>query len=305
MPSFQFKVWRFIIKSQFSKSANTKEININKARRFESPLPPKGATKKCRIKTETFIGRNVFSLSPQKQTDHKRIILFLHGGGYITRITTPYWHFSRKLTNATGHTVIMPDYPVAPENNYQGIINFTVELYKELLKKHRGSRIYLIGDSCGAGLALALSQKLHEASLQQAEKIILLSPWLDLSMSNPEIAELQKNEIMLRPEKLKKTGEMYAAGSDIKNSLLSPVHANMHIFPEMHIFTGTHDILHADAKRFANKAKAEATNACCYEFDKMLHCWMIFPIPEAKAVIEKISLIVTSTSHIPNVAILP
>lgn len=90
MPSFQFKVWRFILKSQFSKSANTREINIKKARRFESPLPPRSASKKCRIETESFLGKNIFRLSPQKQTDHKKIILFLHGGGYITRITTPY-----------------------------------------------------------------------------------------------------------------------------------------------------------------------------------------------------------------------
>lgn len=124
-------------------------------------------------------------------------------------------------------------------------------------------------------------------------------------MSKPEIAELQKNEIMLRPEILKKTGEIYAGGSDIKNPLLSPVHANMLVFPEMHVFTGTHDILHADAKHFVHKAKDEAADIHYYEFEKMFHCWMIFPVPEAKQVIEKIRTIVSSTSHSHTAAIQP
>ncbi len=289
--SFQFKLWRLILKSQFSKSENNKEIDLEKARRFESPTPPERIKKKCDILKETILDRNVYTLSPKNPIDHE-IIIYFHGGGYITGITTPYWNFTSKLTNYIGHKIIFPDYPIAPEKNYQDTISFSVELYQKTLQKFNNPKIYLIGDSCGGGLVLSISQKIREIGITQPDKIILMSPWLDLSLNNPDIPELQKNEIMIRPEKLKRTGEMYAADLDINDSLISPINADLTIFPEIHLFTGTHDVLSADSKKFVEIAKKSGVKINYYEYDKMIHCWMIFPIPEAKNVMIKIKDII-------------
>jgi epsilon-lactone hydrolase len=292
MTSFQFKLWRLILKSQFSKSANNKEIDLKKARRFESPTPPERVKKKCDIDKESILDKNVFILNPKNLIDNDKILIYFHGGGYITGLTTPYWHFVTKLSNYLGLKIILPDYPIAPETNYQDTINFSIELYKDILQKFNNSKIYLIGDSCGGGLVLSISQKLKEIGLIQPEKIILLSPWLDLSMNNPDIIGLQKDEVMLLPEKLKKTGEMYSADLDIKNPLVSPINADITIFPEIHLFIGTHDILLADSKKFTSIAKKSGVEINYYEYDKMIHCWMIFPIPEAKRVMNKINDII-------------
>lgn len=288
MTSFQFKLWRLFLKSQFSKSEDNKEIDLEKVRRFESPLPPKRVKKKCEISNEILLHRNVYTLRPKKAYNNDEIIIYFHGGGYITGITTPYWSFTSKLTNYLGRTIILADYPIAPEKNYRDTINFSVELYQKTVQKYNNSKIYLIGDSCGGGIALSISQKIQEIGLTQPDKIILLSPWLDLSLSNPDIIELQKNEIMIRPEKLKRTGEMYAGDLDVNDSLISPINADVTIFPEIHLFSGTHDVLSADSKKFIEIARKSGVVINYYEYDKMIHCWMIFPIPEANDVMNKI-----------------
>ncbi len=288
MTSFQFKLWRLLLKSQFTKSADNQEIDLEKARRFESPVPSERIKKQCQFDKKTILDRNVFTLYPKNPDNNNEIIIYFHGGGYITGITTPYWNFTSKLTNQLGRKIIFPDYPIAPEKNYQDTINFSIELYKETAQKFNNPKIYLIGDSCGGGLVLSVSQKIKEIGLTQPEKIILMSPWLDLSLSNPDIPELQKNDIMIRPEKLKRTGKMYAADLDISDSLISPINADLTIFPEIHLFTGTHDVLFADSKKFVEIAKKSGVEINYYEYDKMIHCWMIFPIPEAKDVIIKI-----------------
>lgn len=292
MTSFQFKVWRLILKSLFSKSTDYSDIDLKKARRFESPLPPRHLEKKYKIEKQTIRNKNVFILTPEKLTDTDKVLIYFHGGGYITGIMTPYWHFTTKIANISGLKLILPDYPVAPENNYQDTLAFSIDLYKDILQKFNKPKIYLIGDSCGGGLVLSISQKLKDSGLKQPEKIFLLSPWLDISMSNPDIIELQKNEVMLLPESLKKSGEMYAGDSDIGNPLVSPINADISIFPEIHLFIGTHDILLADSKKFTAIARKSGIDINYYEYDKMIHCWMIFPIPEAKEVIHKIKDII-------------
>jgi acetyl esterase/lipase len=85
---------------------------------------------------------------------------------------------------------------------------------------------------------------------------------------------------------------MYAADLDINNPLISPINADLTIFPEIHLFTGTQDVLSADSKKFLEIAKKSGVEMNYYEYDKMIHCWMIFPIPEAKDVMIKIKDII-------------
>lgn len=292
--SFQFKLWRFILKSQFSMSVNNTDIDLKKARRFEISEPPNKIEKTCNIDINVIRGRNVFTLTSKnkKINDSNKTIIYFHGGAFISGITTPHWNFAQKLSNQFGLRIILPDYPVAPEKNYKDTIDFSIDLYKETLEKYNSSNIYLIGDSCGGGLSLSISQILLEKNLISPKKIILLSPWLDLSMSNPDIIGLQKNEVMLLPEKLKKAGELYSADLDVENPLISPINSNLAIYPELHLFIGTHDILLADSRKFVERAYKSGVKINLYGYDKMMHCWMIFPIPEAKKVVDKIGQII-------------
>lgn len=87
---------------------------------------------------------------------------------------------------------------------------------------------------------------------------------------------------------LKRGGEMYAAGTDLTNFLVSPLCGNLKGLPPMHIFAGTHDILYPDEILFVEKTKEDGVETFYSEYPKIVHCWMFLPIREAKETIKQI-----------------
>lgn len=292
MSSIQFKIWRYIFKKKFPNRSNDPNIDIDKTREFESPYPPKSLKKKYSVETKIINGRNAFVINPKIIKNAKKVIIYLHGGAFLYEITIPHWYYVCNISKKLGIKIVLPNYPVAPESTFIETINFTTEVYKHVLKEYKPTEIDIIGDSCGGGLAATLSVDLKEKGFPQPNKIILLSPWLDLSMTNPEIKKLEKNEIVLSTQRLIKAAKMYAGNIDVKDPRVSPIYGNLKQLPKTYIFIGTHDILHADSKKFYELAKIEGVNIKYYEYKKMVHCWMIFPIPEAKRVLEEIKKII-------------
>jgi acetyl esterase/lipase len=292
MTSLKFKIWRFLIKSKFSKKDINSEIDINKARRFDKPYPPSEVEKKASIENKKFLNNNIFYIQSNRQKINSNIILYFHGGAFISGITGPHWNFVEKLSASSGYQVILPEYPLAPEYNYIDTTNFALELYKYVLNEYDSSQIQIIGDSAGGNLSVSLSLLLNKNMIPQPARLILLSPWLDLSLSNPEIKNLEKNDIMLSTGKLITASKLYSNNTDTKNFLISPIYGNLKTLPETHLFIGNHDLLFADSKRFRDLAEASGVNIKLYEYDKMMHVWMIFPIPEALKVIKQINKII-------------
>lgn len=283
MPSLQFRIWSSLIEYKFSQKDLDSDIDLSKARFMDCPNPPRGIARRMIIERQVFSGRNLFLITGKKQGDSK-VLLYLHGGAFISGITKMHWSFSRKLASSLRCRVIMPEYPLAPENSYRETTGFILELYRHLLNEYETGSIYVLGDSAGGNLALTLSLLLHKNKLPQPGKIILLSPWLDASMSNPQLAMLEQRDIMLSRKKLISAGKLYAGDTDTRNPLLSPIYGDLTNLPETHVFTSDHDLLYADSKRLLAMADESRLNIYSYEYKQMMHVWMLFPIPEAKKV---------------------
>ena len=223
----------------------------------------------------TFQNNDIFIINPEKKEEEK-YILYLHGGGYVTGITEKYWTFLTKFSNDTGYTIILPDYPLAPKYNYKDVFGMLEPLYKEIINKIGESKLIIMGDSAGGGMALALSELIGEESFKKPDKLILISPWLDTTMGNEKIDKVQKNDKLLNKYALKVAGELYS-GEDGRNSyLVNPINGNLKNLPETIIFTGTYDILNPDVhilKERAEKEKIE--NIKIVEKEKAVHIWIL------------------------------
>ena len=136
--------------------------------------------------------------------------MYFHGGSYLAEMTGKHWDFIDKLVHDTGVTVVLPDYPLAPQYNYEDAFNMVLPLYEKILEKVKQENLILMGDSAGAGMSLSLVQKIAEDKLVQPSKTILISPWLDVTMSNKEIDEVQKRDTKLNKNILKIVGIVYA-----------------------------------------------------------------------------------------------
>ena len=139
-----------------------------------------------------------------------------------------------------------------------------------------------MGDSAGGGFALALAQKSKVDDIQQPRKIILLSPWLDISLGNPQIEEVDPFDPFLGVPGLRKAGAAYAGNSDPANFLLSPIYGPLQGLAQISLFIGSRDILVADARKLYRLATQQGTSINYREYESMLHVWMLLNFPESK-----------------------
>lgn len=161
-------------------------------------------------------------------------------------------------------------------------------IYKDLIETVGNENLVLMGDSAGGGLSLGLAEKMNNEGVSQPSQIILISPWLDVSMSNPEIIKTDKNDPFLGIEGLATAGKSYAGSSDLSNYLVSPINGNIDGLAKITIFTGTYDILYPDAKKFNKLAKEKGITINYIEYPKMIHVWVIMNMPEATKATEQI-----------------
>lgn len=234
---------------------------------FKSQVP-ETISEKYDIKIEEYSKRKVFTISP-KQNKTNQYILYFHGGAYMGEITENHWNFLNKIIEETNATIILPDYPLAPKNNYKDVFEMVEPLYEDILKSTQN--LIVMGDSAGGGIALALAEKLGEEGKQQPNQLILLSPWLDVTMSNPEIEKIQEKDKKLNKETLKVAGITYAGLDGMGSYLVNPINGPVENLKNVTIFTGTNDILNPDV----HLLKSRAENIEIKEYEGASHIWMI------------------------------
>lgn len=253
----------------------------------EKPQPPKILYRKLKVDEANIDGRSIFYLSPKKSSN-KTYILYLHGGAYLHSFRVLHWLFFEKVINKTGCVVVAPDYPLAPEYNYRDSFDFVLPLYERLALKVGGSNIVLMGDSAGGGFALALAQKIKEKNIDSPKQVILLSPWLDVSMKNEEIKELDSKDPLINVEKLKEVAKLYSGGGSLDDYMISPINGSIESIGNISIFIGTNDILLADSRKLKLKAEENRININYFEYEGMIHNWMLLGLPESKKAVSQI-----------------
>ncbi|WFR61052.1 alpha/beta hydrolase [Paenibacillus amylolyticus] len=224
----------------------------------------------------------------------ERIVLYLPGGGYVEQPLTWHWHFLHNLTEQLHCTVYAPIYPKAPNYQYMDAIESVRRVYEHVLKITEPENIVIMGDSAGGGLSLAFAQYLLEQGLPQPKDIILLSPWLDITLSNPEVITMIDQEPMLNWDMLVESGKRYAGETPRSHYLLSPIHGEIKSLGKISLFIGTHELFLPDARKFKEKAIRQSVDINYFEYPKMNHVFPVFPIPEAKKALKQIVDIIQS-----------
>lgn len=115
-----------------------------------------------------------------------RVILQIHGGGYIGPMKNAYRDFAVQYSRRSmGGDVLTIDYRVAPEDPYPAALEDALTAYLWLLeeKQYAPERIVIAGDSAGGGLTLALALYLRDHGILLPAGLVLMSPWADLTCS--------------------------------------------------------------------------------------------------------------------------
>ena len=227
-------------------------------------------------------------MSPKEKKSGK-YILYLHGGAYINNVMGAHWDFVAQLVRETGCVVILPDYHLAPSSTYIDAFAMIDEVYKLILARVDSKKVIFCGDSAGGGFALSFVQKLKSEGVAQPQQLILISPWLDVSMTNPEIEAVQKKDPILNAETLILAGKAWAGNADTKNYLVSPIYGDLSGLPKISIFIGSDDVLYPDCEKLKSLMAEQNTGFNYFVYPKMFHVWVLFPfLKESKCALKQI-----------------
>lgn len=216
-----------------------------------------------------------------------RVILQLHGGGYIGAMRNKYRSFAGLYNEIGGGiNVFTPDYRVAPENPYPAALEDALSAYEWLLQTGiQPAKIVFAGDSAGGGLAVALCLYLKDHGMELPEGLILMSPWTDLTASG----ESYETNYTLDPlfgntrESMIYNGE-YVGDEDPKNPYISPLFGSFEGFPPMLIQAGSIEMLLSDSTSLAKKAKEAGVKVRLSIYEEMFHVFQMaeLMLPESR-----------------------
>jgi acetyl esterase/lipase len=288
LPSIQSKLFNIFLRLINKKKFLDKQLAGNKFYRFTRSTPTSIVFQNCFVYRFQINGRNVFNLQSKNKTGCNNHILYLHGGAYVQGFNKYHWQFLAWLVKATGCVIIAPDYPLAPEHTHKEAFEMVTTLYKHLLLTVNPDNLILMGDSSGGGFALALAQKLRNEQSVPPSQIILLSPWLDITLANPEISKIANNDPFLEAESLRKAGNLYAGNVAADHHLLSPIYGSLQGLGRISLFIGSNEILIADARKLKSIAEESGIEINYHEYTGMVHAWMFLNLPESKQAREQI-----------------
>jgi acetyl esterase/lipase len=222
--------------------------------------------------------------------DAERVLLYLHGGGYCIGTRASHRPVASALARATGITVLLPEYRLAPEAPFPAAVEDARALYEALLETHPPERIVVAGESAGGGLTAALLVNLRDDGRPLPAAAAVISPWCDLSALG-DASDVALATDFLTPEVLVVFAANYAAEeSDRSLPLCSPGTADLSGLPPLLVLTGANEILCDQDERLAARAKECGVDVTLVVEPDMFHAWPLFTVlPEAQATIDRIA----------------
>ncbi len=285
--SIQSKILVWILKTFNVKKRVEKKV-FKEIPRTRKGFVPQRIKRRYQVNLEKFNDTEIATFEVKEKVT-KNHIIFFHGGAYIFEATPGHWRLAEQIVNNSFCRMTLVDYPLAPEHNYQETFTAISSAYEKLTNHYPGDNFILMGDSAGGGLALAFTQKLiKEKHKKLPVKIVLLSPWLDLTMSNPDIKNQESLDYILTVKMLKHAATKYSNGDNPNQYLLSPIHGDFKEIHETLVFCGTEELFYPDCIKLKSMIDTNNPSIIFREYHKMQHDWALFPIPESKQVVNEI-----------------
>ncbi len=223
-------------------------------------------------------------------TQSEKLILYVHGGGYVSGSCNDHRGFISKFAKNTGVTNLIYEYRLAPEHPFPAAVEDSVKMYQWVLSAgYKPENILLAGESAGGGLCLAVLLALKERQIALPVAAVAISPWTDLTCSGSSYTTKNKNSAAPLYS-WNVFSKHYIGSFSADLPLISPLFGDLKGLPPLFINSGTNDELYDDGEQFYLKAKAAGVNVFFRKGEGMIHCYpLLSPIfPEATEAMNEI-----------------
>ncbi|NBW70320.1 MAG: hypothetical protein EBR32_02755 [Bacteroidetes bacterium] len=264
---------------------------LETSRNFLSESPHKTLHERAMIRVETKDTYPIWQITPKKSriqdSNQNPIILYLYNSRLHQGIRKHHWEFVLDLLDSDISDIIVPEIPT----NHNKTISESLEWVNNYLKvdslnQEQSIKDWIIlaeGSSALYSFYLLNELKLHHSL--PIRELVLISPWLDCSFSNPLIDQLlPKDPIHNKNGYQSWLGEvMDSESSTIPDLFYTPIYQKLTQLPPIKVYSAGKDILQADAFKLKVRAISEPIIFNYYEYSEMFNEWYHYPIPEREA----------------------
>jgi epsilon-lactone hydrolase len=220
-----------------------------------------------------------------------RVVLYLHGGGYVLGSVNTHRDMIARLSRAANARVLALNYRLAPESPFPAAVEDGTAAYRWLLSQGvKPNRVVVAGDSAGGGLTVATLVSIRDAKMPSPAAGVCLSPWVDMEGTGESMTTKAKIDPMVQKEGLLGMAALYLGGKDPRSPLAAPLYADLKGLPPLLIHVGEAETLLDDATRLTERAKAAGVKVTLEVWPDMVHVWHLFAsvLPEGQQAIEGI-----------------
>ncbi len=191
---------------------------------------------------------------------HDRVLLCLHGGGYVGGSVYTHRKMFAHLAKAVGARAVLPSYSHTPERQYPTQLDEVTAVYKAILDGGVDPRhVAVTGDSAGGGMTISLMLRARSEGLPLAAALVPISPWTDMTQSGASVVTNRPTDLLFGADHPMDIGGLVAmllpAGVSPTDPLVSPLFADLTGMPPMYVQVGGGEMLLDDAVRLEEAAR--------------------------------------------------
>ena len=220
-----------------------------------------------------------------------RVVLYLHGGGYVIGSPRSHRHLAAAIAAAAGASALLLEYRCAPESPFPAAVGDAVGAYRWLLEQGiSAGGLVIAGDSAGGGLTVATLLALRDDGVPLPAAGVCISPWVDLTCSGASYATKAASDPIVKKAGVEEMARAYLGTADRRTPLASPLFADLRGLPPLLIQVGSEEVLLDDAVQLAERARTAGVDTTLEVWDQMVHVWHWFlpMLDEAGEAIEAI-----------------
>lgn len=214
-----------------------------------------------------------------------RIVLYLHGGGFVVGSVKTRRMFTSYVANKIGYNVAAPEYRLAPEHPFPAAPQDCFTVYRALLKEYAPTRIVLLGESAGGNLVLSVLLQIKAAGLPMPAAALCIAPCVQFDRVLPSYTQNQESEAMV-DNLSQEVFDTYLCSREeavVRDPLAAPYYGDFSGCPPICLWASESEVLRDDSLILFEKLKQSGHPCQLYLRDRMVHTWLTIPyIPEAR-----------------------
>jgi triacylglycerol lipase len=224
------------------------------------------------VQHNTYNGMSVVQITPAHPNGN--YVVAIHGGAFIFGPSIFHWLDYTVMAYQTGATIEVPIYPLLQQGGTAGtVVPNIAGLISSEIAANGASHVSVTGDSAGGNLALAAAEYMVAHGDPVPSSMVLLSPWLDVTFSNPNIAFVQDPLLPVGPGQL--IGKEWAGGLSVTNPEVSPLYGSLSGLPPTYVYSGNLDSLSPDVLVLQHNAALAGAPINFVLANGQIHDWII------------------------------